>query len=136
MKLFKMTFSARVSLLSCQVMCFCTIFFYLSILMRLIVGPFTHAGVVFLHYWLRLSLVAFVTMLTFKTVLTTLFILDFNKMTSIPEKSVINFMWMITLMNTLFHLGLEIYLRHTLGYHHFGRLCFNLYLGKVCLNAK
>ena len=74
-------------------------------------------------------------MLTFKTILTTLFILDFNRMTSIPEKSVINFMWMVTTFFTMANLGLEITLRQKLGYHHFGRMCFNLYLGKVCLNA-
>ena len=86
-------------------------------------------------YCYRISLVSLITMLTFKTVLTILFILDFNRMTSIPEKIVIRFMWMITSIFTLAHLGHEITLRQTLGYHHFGRLCFNLYLGKVCLNA-
>ena len=40
-------------------------------------------------YCFRISVVYFITMLTFKTVLTILFILDFNKMTSIPEKIVI-----------------------------------------------
>ena len=86
-------------------------------------------------YCYRISLVSLITMLTFKTVLTILFILDFNRMTSIPEKIVIRFMWMITSIFTLAHLGHEITLRQTLGYHHFGRLCFNLYLGKVCLYA-
>ena len=130
------SFSAKVNLLSCQELCCFTLVLYLTILLRLIVGPFTNAGVVFLHYWVRIMLVSFLNMLTFKTILTTLFILDFNRMTLIPEKSVINFMWMITTIFTLANLGLEITLRQTLGYQHFGRLCFNLYLGKVCLNAK
>ena len=81
-------------------------------------------------------MVSFLTMLTFKTILTTLFILDFNRMTSITEKSVINFMWMITMILNLAHVGLEITLRQSLGINHYGRLCFNLYLGKVCLNAE
>ena len=115
-------------------MCFCTILFYLFILLRLIIGPFTYAGVVVVHYWVRMTMVSFLTMLTFKTVLKILLILEFNRMTSIPENTIICFMWMITLIFTLAHLWLEMTLRRTLGYQHFGRLCFNLYLGKVCLN--
>ena len=123
-------------MLSCQVYCCCTNILYLFILLRLMFGPFTYAGVVIVHYWVRITLVSFLTMLTFKTVLTTLFIIDFNRMTSIPEKSVIHFLWMITLIFTMGHLGVEMTLRESLGYHHFGRLCFNLYLGKVCKNEQ
>ena len=130
------SFSAKVNLLSCQVLCCCTILFYVFILLRLIIGPFTYAGVVVVHYWVRITLVSFLIMLTFKTFLKILFILEFNRMTSIPDNIIIRFMWMSTSIFTLAHMGLEITTREKLGYHHFGRLCFNLFLGKVCLNTE
>ena len=126
-----LSFLAKVNVSSYQVLSFCTILLYLSILLRLLVGPFTYAGVVVFHYWTRITIVSFVTMLTFKTVLTTLFIIDFNRMTSIPEKRVLHCMWMVIFFVTLSHLVHEFTLRQTFGYHHFGRMCFNLYLGKV-----
>ena len=126
-----LSFLAKVNVSSYQVLSGCTILLYLSSMMRLLVGPFAYAGVVVVHYWSRITIVSFETMLTFKTILTTLFILDFNRMASIPEKRVIYCMWMVTFFFTTAHLVHEITLRHTLGYHHFGRLCFNLYLGKV-----
>ena len=123
-------------MLSCQVLSFCTMLSYLSILLRLLVGPITYAGVVVVHYWIRISIVSFVTMLTFKTVLTTLFIIDFNRMTSIPENRVLHCMWLVTFFCTMIHLVHEFTLRHTFGYHHFGRMCFNLFLGKVGQTAR
>ena len=125
------TFLAKVNVAICQVLSCCSIIQNLFILLRLLVGPFSYAGVLIDHYWLRITMVSFLTMLTFKMILTTLFILDFNKMTLIPEKMVMRCMWMVTVILTLAHLGLEIYLRHTYEYQHFGRLCFFLYLGKV-----
>ena len=127
----KITFLAKLNVSSYQVLSFCTILLYLFSMLRLLVGPFTYLGVVVFHYWTRITIVSFVTMLTFKTILTTLFILDFNRMASISEKSVIYCMWLVTFFFTLAHLVHEITLRHTLGYHHFARMCFNLYLGKV-----
>ena len=121
---------------SYQVLSGCTILLYLSSMMRLLVGPFAYAGVVVVHYWSRITIVSFETMLTFKTILTTLFILDFNRMATIPEKRVIYCMWMVTFFFTMSHLVHEFTLRHTLGYLHFGRMCFYLYLGKVGQTAR
>ena len=77
-------------------------------MMRLLVGPFAYAGVVVVHYWTRITIVSFVIMLTFKTILTTLFILDFNRMATIPEKRVIYCMRMVTFFFTMAHLVHEI----------------------------
>ena len=124
-------FSAHLNVATCQVLSCCTVLFYLAILMRIMFGPFTYAGVVALHYWTRLTIVCFFSMLTFKTVLKTLFILDFQKMTSISEHTLMMWMWVVTGICTVAHLVQEAVLRHTLGLHHFGRICFNIYLAKV-----
>ena len=98
-------------------------------------GPFTHVGVAALHYGVRITLVCFFSMLTFKTILKTLFILDFQKMTSIPEQTVMVWMGVVTIICTVAHLVQEVVLRQALGLHHFGRNCFNIYMGKVRENS-
>ena len=120
---------------TCQVVSYCTVLLYLAILMRIMFGPFTYAGVVALHYWTRLTILCFFSMLTFKTVLKTLFILDFPKMTSIPEQTVMMWMWVVTSICAMAHLVQEAVLRHALGIHHFGRMCFYIYMGKVRQNC-
>ena len=72
-------------------------------------------------------------MLIFKTVLKSLFILDFDRMAAIPEQKVLVFMVLVTFLSNLVHIGEEVVIRNIRGLDHFARLCFNAYLGKVVL---
>ena len=124
-------FSALVNVATCQVVSYCTVVLFVAVLMRIVFGPFNYGGVVALHYWMRIVWSCTLSMLTFKTVLKTLFILDFQKMSSVPEHTLMTWMWVVTAICTMAHLVQEAVLRHTLGLHHFGRICFNIYLAKV-----
>ena len=70
-------------------------------------------------------------MLTFKTVLKTFFIIDFDRMAAVPEEKVMVWMVVVTSICTLSHLGEEAITRNLLGLDHYARLCLNIYLGKV-----
>ena len=72
-------------------------------------------------------------MITFKIVVKTCFIIDFDKMLSVPEQKVIVCMRVITSLVTLIHLGEEALIRNIRGLDHYARWCFNIYLGKVVL---
>ena len=74
-------------------------------------------------------------MLTFKTVLKTLFIIDFDRMAEVPEEKVMVWMVVVTSVCTLAHLGEEAILRNIRGLDHYSRQCYNIYLGKVVLNG-
>ena len=115
----------------CKVLSFGILLFYLANLLRLLIGPFPYAGVVVVHYGVRITTVACFTMHTFKTILKILFLLDFNKMISISEKKVMVGLWVVTSTCSLVYLAQEVTIRHTLGVHHFARRCFNIYLGQV-----
>ena len=78
-------------------------------------------------------MVSFLTMLTFKTLLQSLFIMDFDRMAAIPEQRVMVSMMLVTSLSTLAHIGEEVVIRNIRGLDHFARLCFNAYLGKVVL---
>ena len=125
--------TAKVNLATCQVVSCCTTFLYLGILLRILCGPFAYSGVVAYHYGTRVTMVSFITMLTFKTVLKSLFILDFDRMAAIPEQKVMVFMVLVTFLSNLVHIGEEVVIRNIRGLDHFGRFCFNVYLGKVVL---
>ena len=109
----------------------CTIVYYFALLIRIMLGPFTYYGVVAVHYGTRLTLLSFITIITCRTVLKTLFIMDFNRMISISEQKVMVIMWMLTSIISLTQLGLEAITRHLVGLHQFPRLCLFIYLGKV-----
>ena len=70
-------------------------------------------------------------MSTFKTVVRTLFILDFDRMAAVSEKSMMIWMCACNTVSVLVHLGMEAFLWNHQGLDHFGRMCLNVYLGKV-----
>ena len=73
---------------------------YAGILNRLLLGPITLAGVVVMHYVSRIAMVSFLTMLTFKTVLKIFFVLDFDRIASMPERNVMMCLWAVNIMLT------------------------------------
>ena len=73
---------------------------YLAILARIMLGYFPIPVVVTLHYVNRVNRVSFLTMLAFNSVLKTLFILDFQGMTAVPEKTNLISMGVFTFLCT------------------------------------
>ena len=108
-----------------------TLFVYFAFLVRIVFGPFPASGVVAFHYATRLGAVSFLTMLTFSIVLKTLFILDFQRLSLIPEQKVMNCFTAVTVFCSLIYLLQEAAVRHFRGLDHFGRWALNTYLGKV-----
>jgi hypothetical protein len=106
---------------------------HIGFLLRILFGPFTHAGVVAFHYVTRADTVSLLHMLTFQTGLKTLFILDFNRMAAVSEKKVMIWMCVSTSTITLLHLALEVVTRNIRGLDHYARMCINTYLGKVVM---
>ena len=127
------TISAKVNLAICHVLSFCTICLYLGVLWRLLFGPLPYNFVVFYHYETRITLVSYLTMLSFKMVLKTLFIIDFDRTSTLADKNVIFCLASVTLFSNLILQGIEMIIRNIFGLDHFGRLCFNIYLGKVII---
>ena len=110
---------------TCHVVSCGTVCIYVGILSRLLLGPITLSGVVVMHYVSRIAMVSFLTMLTFKTILKTFFVLDFDKMASIPEGNVMLCLWTVNILLTSAQVSAEVYMRHTRGLHHFGSLCLS-----------
>jgi hypothetical protein len=106
---------------------------FIGFLLRILLGPFTYAGVVAFHYGIRVHTVSLLFMLTFKTGLNTLFILDFNRMAAVSEKKVMVWMCLSTSTCTLAHMAQEALTRNIRGQDHYARMCFNTYLGKVVM---
>ena len=123
--------SAQVDLSLCKTLSCWTILFHFSNLLRILIGPFPYTGVVAVHYGCAVATLSCITMGTFKTILKTLFLLDFNRMISISEKKVMICFLAVTSTSTLAILMQEITVRQRLGIHHFARRCFNIYLGQV-----
>jgi hypothetical protein len=101
--------------------------------LRILLGPFSYAGVVAFHYGTRAWVVSNLHMLTFKTGLNTLFIMDFDRMAAVSEKKVMVCMCVVTSIGTLAHLAGEVITRNIRGLDHYARWCLNTYLGKVAL---
>ena len=107
------------------------IILYLSLLARIMLGPFPYAGVVAFHYFQRVSMVSFLTMVAFSRVVKTMFILDFQRMLAVPEKGVMTCMGVVTFFCTSAHVVQEALVRRSRGLDHFGRMYFFSYLGQV-----
>jgi hypothetical protein len=107
---------------------------YLAFLGRIMFGPFPIPVVIALHYVSRATTVSFLTMLAFNRVVKTLFILDFQRMTAVPEKSVLISMGGVTFLCTSTHIVQEILARQSRGLQHFPRMFLSIYLGKVVLS--
>ena len=101
---------------------------------RIIFGPFTYYGVVTYHYGSRLTFVSFLTMLTFNRVLKALFILDFQRISLIPEHRVMGSLCFVTAICSLIYLLQEAIVREVRGLNHFGRWSLSIYLAKVVFN--
>ena len=129
-------FTARVNLATCNVVSCCTILMNFVVLVRILLGPYTYAGVVAFHYLQRITIVSYLTMIIFKMVMKTLFIIDFDKMASLSEQNVMVCMGVVTSVVTLIHLVLEALTRNNRGLDHYARWCLNTYLGKVVLYGK
>ena len=114
-----------------KIFAICSIGIFSAVLLRILLGPFSYSGVVAFHYWTRVTGTSFLAMITFKTLLRTCFILDFDKMSAISEELVIIVMGMFTSIFTIIFLVWEALLRQHLGLDHFARWCLNTYLGKV-----
>ena len=99
--------------------------------MRVLFGPIQYYGVVFYHYASRATCVSFITMLTFTRVLMTLFIIDFSRMTALPEKKVLIYMGLVTFIINVAYLLQEAVVRSLRGLEHFSRGSLSFYLGKV-----
>ena len=106
---------------------------YFAILARIMLGPFPIPGVVALHYVNRATTVSFLTMLAFNRVITTLFVLDFQRMTAVPEKTVLISMGVVTFLCTSTHIVQEFLARQSRGLQHFPRFYISAFIGKVVL---
>ena len=58
-------------------------------MIRILFGPFPYFGAVAFHYGKRILGVSFLTMLSFKIVVHTLFVIDFDRMATIGETGMI-----------------------------------------------
>lgn len=114
---------------TCQVVSGCTIVWCVGILIRIFFGPFNVVGLVFMHYLSRIIVLSFLSMLTFKTILKTCFVANFDAMSLIAEHKVLFWMGVLTASSTILQIVLEISIRHIVGMNHFGSQCFNTYLG-------
>ena len=103
-------------------------------MVRIIFGPFTLFGVVAYHYGQRVTTVSLLIMLTFNRVITTLFIHDFQRMSAVPEKTVMICMAVVTLICTVAHVIQEAVARDSHGLDHFARMDIFYYLGEVVSN--
>ena len=85
----------------------CTVLMYIALLVRIVFGPFPLYGVVAFHYGLRVTTVSFTIMLTFKRIISALFIIDFDRMAVIPDRHVMICLGDVTFMFTLAHVAQE-----------------------------
>ena len=95
-----------------------TVCMFVGILSRSLLGPITLDGVVMMHYVSRIAIVSFLTMLTYKTVLKTFFVLDLDKMASVPERNVMMSLWAVKILFTSAQVSAEVFWRHSHGLHH------------------
>ena len=129
----KFHFSAQINL---KLLEFVSIFFILLnlfLVFRIIFSPLPYLGIVAYHYLWRITMVSFMTMLTFKIVVKTLFILDFERMAMVSEQRMMMSMGAITTIIIVIHLAAEALLRNHRNLDHYARWCINVYLGKVLI---
>ena len=100
-------------------------------MLRLVVGPFPVYVVVLYHYAMRINTVSLLWMLTFNRIITSAFILNFPRMSAVPEKQVMRCLGMFTIIFTLGSIIHEVLERENNELDHFGRLNIFPFLGKV-----
>jgi hypothetical protein len=72
-------------------------------------------------------------MLTFNRIISALFIIDFDRMTAIPERHVMISLGAVTFIFTVAHVVQEAVCRRLRGLDHFARMSIFEYLGKVVI---
>ena len=125
--------SALVNLSTNRVFSVLMMLHYPGILARIMLGPFPVPGLVAFHYLQRATTVSFLTMLAFNRVLKTLFILIFQRMIAVPDKSVLISIGMVTFLFTSLHIVHEVLAQRSLGLDHFPRGDFYVFLSKVII---
>ena len=115
----------------CTVLTASGIVLYSGLLLRILYGPLPSFGAVAFHYGVRIILVTILTMLTFKIIVQVLLILDFDKMTMIPENTMMSLLGATTAIAIVCHVALEILLRNHRGLEHYPRWCLVVYISKV-----
>ena len=123
-------FSARVNLATCRVSSVLVALTYTIFMLRMLWGPFTLPVVVFAHYLVRLWTTSLLTMMTFNRILKTLFIIDFKRISMVPEEKVMKLFAFVIFLMSVFYLLQEVIVRNLRGLNHFGR-ALGVYLGKV-----
>ena len=119
------------NLMTCGVLTFLGGLANIGMLLRILLGPFPYFVVVAFHYWIRIITVSFVTMLSFKIVVQTLFILDFDRMAMVAEARMMFGMGACTTSLTLIHVVMEALPRNHRGLEHYPRWCLSVYISKV-----
>ena len=131
MNIFKHFFLATVNLTTCRIVSLLNVVLYAIFIIRILYGPFPLFVVVVHHYLTRLAFVSFLTMITFNRVLKTLFILDFQRISQIPEQRVVRWFGFVTAFASSFYLIQEAIVRNFRGLNHYGSWAISTYLGKV-----
>ena len=124
-------FAATVNLTTCRIVSLLNVVLYAIFIIRILYGPFPLVVVVVYHYVTRLTFVSFLTMITFNRVLKTLFILDFQRISLIPERRVVRWFGFVTAFASCFYLIQEAIVRNFRGLNHYGSWAISTYLGKV-----
>ena len=122
-------FSAKVNLATCRISSVLVSLSYTILMIRMLYGPLNLPVVVFFHYLVRLHSTSLLTMMTFNRVLRTLFIIDFKRISLVPEEKVM-LVGLVTFLTSVMYLLQEAAVRNFRGLNHFGR-AFGVYLGKV-----
>ena len=73
------------------------------------------------------------TMLSFKIIVQTLFVIDFDHMASMGETGMMTALGACTTTLTVVHVVMESILRNHRGLQHYPRWCASVYISKVCL---
>ena len=108
-----------------------TVFLYLIVILRILLGPLSVVVAIFHHYLMRLAAVSFLTMITFNRVLKTLFILDFQRISLVPEQRLIGLFAFVTIFTSTFYMVQEAVVRDFRGLNHYGSWALSIYIGKV-----
>ena len=116
--------------MTCRISSALTVLLYCFFLVRILHGPFSVAVVVIHHYLERLLVVSFITMITFNRIIKTLFIIDFQKISLVPEHKVVGLFCFLTAITSCHYLLQEAVIRHLRGLNHYGR-ALGIYLGQV-----
>lgn len=119
--------------MTCGVFAFFGTVLNLLVLFRILFGPFGYFGVVAFHYGIRICTVSFMTMLSFKIIVQTLFVIDFDHMASMGETGMMTALGAFTTTFTVVHVVMESILRNHRGLQHYPRWCASVYISKVCL---